>query len=315
MRRRIVSLLPSATEILCALGARDDLVGRSHECDYPPGVEALPVCTEPKVAVDGNSETLHASVTSVLANDISVYRVHTDLLRELAPTHIVTQVQCDVCAVSLHDVEAGIAAWTGTERPHLAALNPTSLDAIYGDIRRVGAAIDEREAAERLVTSMQARLAAVAHQTRGIQRPRVATIEWISPLMAAGNWMPELVEIAGGINLFGKAGQHSPWLEWDALLGADPDVIVIMPCGFSIERSISDLPLLTTRPGWNMLTAVRSGRVYVTDGNQFFNRPGPRIADSAEILVELLHEESHRVLEQWKGFRVDAASPSQQWGV
>jgi iron complex transport system substrate-binding protein len=307
MRRRIVSLLPSATEIVCALGARGDLVGRSHECDYPSHVVALPICTSPKIRVDGNSEEIHTSVTSVVHTEISVYNVHADVLRDLAPTHIVTQVQCDVCAVSLRDVEASIARWSDG-RCQIVALNPTSLDGIYSDIRRVGGAIGEREAAERVVASMKSRLAAVADRTRSAPRVRVATIEWISPLMAAGNWIPELVEIAGGVNVFGKAGEHSPWLDWDDLVAANPDVIVLMPCGFSIARTMADLYLLTGRPGWSTL----SGRVYVTDGNQFFNRPGPRIADSAEILAELLHEKDDRLLEQWKGFRVDAASSAYQ---
>ena len=290
MTRRIVSLLPSATEIVCALGAATDLVGRSHECDYPIEVASLPVCTEPKVRVDGHSDEIHASVTAVVQNDISVYRVQADVLRDLAPTHIVTQIQCDVCAVSLRDVEASIADWSGTPPPSIVPLNPASLEAIYDDIRRVGDAIGENEAAEGLIASMQQRLAEVARRTRSApSRPRVATIEWISPLMAAGNWVPELVQIAGGTNVFGKAGEHSPWLDWDSLVAADPDVIVVMPCGFSIERSLADMHLLTGRAGWKTLSAVRADRVFVTDGNQFFNRPGPRIAESAEILAELLH--------------------------
>lgn len=295
MTRRIVSLLPSATEIVNALGAGADLVGRSHECDYPVEVVSLPVCTEPKKRIDGDSEQIHASVTAIVQNDISVYRVHTDVLRELAPTHIVTQVQCDVCAVSLRDVEASIADWSGTMSPAIVPLNPATLEAIYDDIRRVGHAISESAAAEDRIASMQQRLSDIARRTRSaLSPPRVATIEWISPLMTAGNWVPQLVEIAGGTNVFGRAGEHSPWLDWESLVTADPDVIVIMPCGFSIDRSLSDMHLLTGRVGWRMLSAVRTGRVFITDGNQFFNRPGPRIVESAEILAELLHPASLR---------------------
>jgi iron complex transport system substrate-binding protein len=283
MSRRIVSLLPSATEIVCALGAESELVGRSHECDFPRAVTHLPVCTEPKVRVDGNSEQIHASVTEILRNDISVYRVHSDLLRELRPDVIVTQVQCDVCAVSLRDVEASIADWMGIAAPRIVALNPATIEGICGDIKGVAAAIgrDSRH----VVSSIHERMEAIACRARTASSfPRVATIEWISPLMAAGNWIPEMIELAGGENLFGRAGEHSPWIAPDAFAEAQPDAIVVFPCGFSIERALTDLPLLDAR-------AMRTGNVFVADGNQFFNRPGPRIVESLEILAEILHPE------------------------
>lgn len=292
MSDRIVSLLPSATEIVCALGARSRLVGRSHECDFPNDVGALPVCTEAKIRVDGDSETIHGDVTAILERDISVYRVHSDVLRELQPAVIVTQVQCDVCAVSLRDVEAAIADWL--EHPaKIVALNPATLDNVWADIASVANAIDKGDVGIRLADSLRRRIDAIAQRARSLaSRPRVATIEWISPLMAAGNWMPELIELAGGVSLFGRRGEHSPWIEWDDLVTSDPDVIVILPCGFSIERSQGDMHFLTDRPEWHDLRAVRSRNVYIADGNQYFNRPGPRLAESLEILTEIFHPET-----------------------
>jgi iron complex transport system substrate-binding protein len=309
---RIVSLLPSATEIVCALGGRDDLVGRSHECDFPASVARLPVCTEPKVRLDGDSNEIHASVTEILRNDISVYRVHADLLRELRPDVIVTQVQCDVCAVSLRDVEASIADWMNIQPPRIVALNPATISGIYEDVCAVARAIgrDGRE----LISTMRGRIDAIARRARAAaSRPRVATVEWISPLMAAGNWVPELIELAGGENLFGRAGEHSPWIDLEELAHADPDVIVMFPCGFSIDRTLADMPLLTSQPVWRKLRAVRRGYVFIADGNQYFNRPGPRIVESLEILAEILHDETtadDSLVEQRQGFRVVAAPAS-----
>ena len=285
---RIVSLLPSATEIVCALGAGDELVGRSHECDFPVAIADLPVCTEPKVRVDGNSDEIHASVTEILRSDISVYRVHADLLRELRPDVIVTQVQCDVCAVSLRDVEASIAGWMGTDAPRIVALNPSTIAGVLDDIAAVGRAIDRPS--RDVISAIDERISDIARRARGeSSRPRVATVEWISPLMSAGNWIPELIDLAGGENLFGRAGEHSPRIDLETFARADPDVIVIFPCGFSIDRAMADLPLLASQPVWRDLRAVRRGDVFIADGNQFFNRPGPRIVESLEIFAEILH--------------------------
>jgi iron complex transport system substrate-binding protein len=291
MTRRILSLLPSATEIIAALGARDELVGRSHECDFPASVVRLPICTAPKVSVDGTSEEIHASVTAVLERDLSVYRVEAEVVRDLQPDVIVTQVQCDVCAVSLRDVEALLAAWLGVDVPRIVALNPSTLESIFTDIAKVAGAIGRDPC--HLLRSMRERIDTIADRARRAEtRPSVATVEWISPLMTAGNWMPELVDLAGGTNLLGKAGEHSPWVEMDELVTADPDVIVVSPCGFSIERSLDELPVLMQNNTWHSLRAVRNGRVFVADGNQFFNRPGPRIVESLEILGEILHPET-----------------------
>ena len=290
-RVRVVSLLPSATEIVAALGFADTLVGRSHECDYPQEVEDLPVCTEPKVDPRGSSEEIHRSVSALLAQTLSVYRVDAGRLRELEPTHLVTQVQCEVCAVSLEEVESALADWT-EKRPRLTALNPASLADVFDDIARVAAALGAPERGARLVGRLQERMQGIAAMAAGLPRPRVATIEWLSPLMASGNWMPELVEMAGGENVFGTAGAHSSWLSWHTLREADPDVIVVFPCGFPLERVEREIGLLSSLPGWSELTSVRNGRVYLAEANQYFNRPGPRLVETLEILAEILHPEA-----------------------
>jgi iron complex transport system substrate-binding protein len=288
--RRIVSLIASATEIVCALGLRDRLVGRSHECDYPPDVLQLPALTEPKFKVEGTSAEIDQRVRAIVRDGLSVYRVDGEALNGLAPDVIVTQDHCEVCAVSLSDVEAATCTWTG--RPvEIVSLKPNSMADVYADVARVAGALGAKAAGEALVGDMQRRLDAVRAQVAGRARPRVAFVEWVEPLMAGGNWMPELIEIAGGHNLFGEAGKHSDWMQWDALAAADPDAIVVAPCGYGLERCLQELPLLEAKPGWAGLSAVRNGRVTFADGNAYFNRPGPRLADSAELLAQMLHPE------------------------
>ena len=291
---RVISLIASATEIVCALGLEHVLVGRSHECDYPPSVAALPVCTEPRFEVSGSSREIDESVRSLLRQSqvddaLSVYRVHSDVLRELQPSHIVTQAQCEVCAVSLKDVERAVAQIAGCEAK-IISLHPNSLSDIWEDIGRVAVGLEVAREGRRLVESLRQRMRKIREKTLSLDaRPTVACIEWADPLMAAGNWTPELIEMAGGRNLFGIAGRHSPGMTFEHLIGQDPDVIVMAPCGFSLERTRQDLPLLTAQPGWEGLKAVREGRVYLADGNQYFNRPGPRVAETLEILAEILH--------------------------
>jgi iron complex transport system substrate-binding protein len=288
--RRIVSLIASATEIVCGLGARDRLVGRSHECDYPVDVLQLPALTAPKFKVEGTSAEIDERVRAIVRDGLSVYRVDGEALAALTPDVIITQDHCEVCAVSLSDVEAATCTWTG--RPvEIVSLRPDSLADVYADIGRVARALGTTEAGDTLVRELQRRLGAVGARVAGRARPRVAFIEWVEPLMAGGNWMPELIEIAGGHNLFGEAGKHSDWMQWGELIAADPEVIVVGPCGYGLERCLQELPLLQAKPGWASLAAVRHGRVFFADGNAYFNRPGPRLADSAEMLAEMLHAE------------------------
>ena len=285
---RIVSLIASATEIVCALGGREWLVGRSHECDFPADVAALPQLTAPKFKVEGSSAEIDRRVQAIVRDGLSVYRVDGDALKALAPDVIVTQDHCEVCAVSLSDVEAATCTWTG-QPVSIVSLKPDSTADTYADIRRVAGALGVPAAGEDLVGRMRECIDAVRAQVAGRPRPRVAFIEWVEPLMAGGNWMPELIDAAGGHNLFGAAGKHSDWMQWDDLVAVDPDVIVVAPCGYGLERCLEELPLLEAKSGWARLQAVRNGRVYFADGNAYFNRPGPRLADSAEMLAEMLH--------------------------
>ena len=215
-----------------------------------------------------------------MRDGLSVYRVDGEALKALEPDVIVTQDHCQVCAVSLSDVEAATCTWTG--RPvEILSLKPDSLADVYADIRRVAAGLGVEAAGEALVRDMQERLAAVSARVAGRPRPRVAFIEWVEPMMAGGNWMPELIEAAGGDNLFGEAGKHSGWMQWGELVAADPEVIVVAPCGYDLKRCLEERVLLEAKPGWKDIAAVRNARVYFADGNAYFNRPGPRLADSS----------------------------------
>ncbi|HUY39665.1 MAG TPA: cobalamin-binding protein [Candidatus Binataceae bacterium] len=300
---RIVTLLPSATEIVCALGFENDLVGRSHECDYPPAVAKLPALTEPKFKVEGTSAEIDQRVKQIVGAALSVYRVDAVRLRELRPDVIVTQSQCEVCAVSERDVEAAVAQWLGTQ-PRIVSLAPYALADVFTDIKRVATALGAVERGDTLVAQMRTQMDAVAARAGALAtRPSFACIEWIEPMMSAGNWMPELAAMAGGENLFGRAGEHSPWMKFEELAAADPEVIMISPCGFDIPRTLTELPTLTRDPRWNMLRAVRERRAFIADGNQYFNRPGPRLVESLEILAELLHPEAFRFGHENAGWR------------
>lgn len=288
---RIVSLLPSTTEIVHALGFGDDLVGRSHECDHPPGVEALPVVTEPKVWLGGDSAAIDRQVREVLEQALSVYKVDTDVLRDLAPDVVLTQSQCEVCAVSADDVQQAVNDHLDGNA-EVVALEPNALADVLDDIRRVATALGVPDRGDHLATSMSQRIAAIGERTVGLPRRRVVTLEWIDPPMAAGNWMPELLAAAGGQELFGRAGQHSPWLDWDAVAAADPDAIIVLPCGFDLDRTREEAKALTKLPGWAHLRAVREGRTALVDGHRFFNRPGPRLVESTQILAEILQPEA-----------------------
>lgn len=294
---RVVSLIASATEIVCGLGRREWLVGRSHECDFPPEVARLPALTAPKFSIEGGSAEIDARVRRIVRDGLAVYGVDAEALRALRPDVILTQDHCDVCAVSLADVEAATCTWTG--RPvGIVSLRPDALADAYADIRRVAQALELPDAGDALVHAMQGRIAAVGARAAGRPRPRVAFIEWVEPPMAGGNWMPELIEAAGGTNVLGSAGKRSDWMQWQELVAADPDAIVVAPCGYGLARCLEEVPLLEAKPGWSELTAVRQARVYLADGNAYFNRPGPRLADTVEILAEMLHPAVARPLHE-----------------
>lgn len=285
---RVVSLLPSATEIAVALGVGDRLLGRSHECDFPPFVKELPVLTSTKLEKGLTSLEIDRRVQEIVRQGLSVYEVDTQRLRALKPDVILTQSQCAVCAVTPNDLEEALAEWVGAA-PTLLSLAPDDLSDVWGDIARVAAAVGREDEGASVVAHLRSRLDALEARARSRgRRPSVAAIEWIEPLMAAGNWVPELVRIAGGEPLFAAPGQHSPWLDWQTLIDADPDIVVLMPCGYRVPQTLAEMPTLTRHAGWRSLRAVRTGNVFVTDGQYFFNRPGPRLVESAEIIADCI---------------------------
>ena len=285
---RVVSLLPSTTEIACALGCEALLVGRSHECDYPLSVARLPSLTEAKLDAGESSRRIDDRVRQLVRDGLSIYRVDAERMRELAPTLILTQDQCEVCAASLDDVEEALRDWIGA-RPRIVSLRPKTLEDVWRDIETVASALGVARRGREVGEEARRRVSQLATAPRDESlRPRVAVVEWIDPLMGAGNWMPELVTLAGGRHLFGEIGAHSPGLAWEVLRAADPDVIIVVPCGFDLARTRAEMGPLLAQPGWSELSAVRDERVFLADGNQFFNRPGPRLIESLAILSEIL---------------------------
>lgn len=290
--KRVVSLIASATEIVCALDCADQLVGVSHECDYPGDIVNLPRCTEPKFAVDGLSCEIDSRIKSILRDGLSVYRVFPEILDELKPDLVITQAQCEVCAVSLRDVEEALQS-TIDSQPEVLSLEPHNLEDIWESITQVGAALGVPDRAEALLHNLKERIGAIARDANAIsEKPTVACVEWIDPLMTAGNWMPELVKMAGGLNLFGEPGAHSPWLNWEDFVNADPDVILVFPCGWDKDKAREEMHALESKGDWHDLDAVRKKQVYLIDGNHYCNRPGPRLVDTLEILAEIIHPEA-----------------------
>ncbi len=295
---RLVSLLASATEMIAALGCLDQLVGRSHECDYPPQVLSLPVVSTVQIDINTGSAQIDAQIKQLAQNRptpqdaalkaLSIYAIDIALLQTLRPDVIFTQTQCEVCAVSERDVMQAVQHLTGLQ-PRVVSLVPHQLSDVWEDILRVGRALECYELAQTLVQGYQQRLDHLSIITAHLgAKPRVTVLEWLDPLMAAGNWTPELVAYAGGENVFGEIGLHSPWLSWEELQAADPDVLVLSPCGFTLDRAMVDIPLLQRHPAWQSLRAVQAGRVYAIDGNQYLNRSGPRLVESAELLAHAL---------------------------
>jgi iron complex transport system substrate-binding protein len=285
---RVVSLLPSATEIVCALGAGSSLVGVSHECDHPSQVRGLPSVTRAKLDAGGTSAAIDRSVRRLVEHGLGVYEIDAARLAALRPDVIVTQNQCDVCAVSYAEVEAAARDVLGAGVV-IVSLAPRRLADVWRDVQRVAAALDRVAAGRDLVTQAEARLASLVARVGGRARPTVACIEWLDPLMMAANWTPELVEIAGGVYPFADAGTDSTRIGWDVVARARPDVVVLMPCGFPVAQTRRELDVLRARAEWRGLPAVEAGRAWIVDGNAYFNRPGPRVVESAEILAGLLH--------------------------
>jgi len=284
---RIASLLASGTELVCALGLGERLVARSHECDFPAWVKRLPAVSHPTFDVAGPSGDIDARVRERLRAGLPLYAIDEALLTSLAPDVIVTQTHCEVCAVSPSDLAHGTSP--KLERRQVVALETGTVEGILDGFEAVAGVLGAADAGRALVAAIRARLAALAERTGALPRPTVACLEWIDPLFAMGNWGPELVALAGGTCALGVAGAHSTTLPWPALRAADPDIIVVAPCGFGVERTLAEMPALVAHPDWSALAAVRAGRVYVADGNLYFNRSGPLLFDTPEILAEILH--------------------------
>ena len=286
---RIVSLLPSATEIIDCLGLTEALVGRSHECDYPPSVKDLPICTEARLDSNKKSGEIDADMQTLRQEALSIYKIKIDVLEQLQPTHIVTQDQCDVCAVNFAEVEKAIAKLIYSH-PQVISLQPSVLNEVWKDIKRVAQILGVE--AKSVLNKLQGRINALTLKVKDLpddSLPTVVALEWIEPLMGAGNWIPELIENAGGKALLTVKGEHSPYLSWESLIDVNPEVIVIMPCGFNLERTEQESQGMRKHPDWKILKAVKNDLVFIVDGNAYFNRPGPRLVDSAEILAEIFH--------------------------
>jgi iron complex transport system substrate-binding protein len=285
---KIVTLLPSATEHVAALGYADAIVGRSHECDFPPGVKEAKVLTIPRIDSSLPSGEIDRSVREALRDVLTVYELDVDALEELDPDIIVTQDLCDVCAVDFDDVSKAVEE-LGLDA-EIVRLHPTKLGDIRRDLLSVAAVIGDMEAGEKAVAEMEERYRAIRSSVAPREStPRTLTIEWIDPVMIGGTWMPEMIEMCGGQCLATKPGDHAPTLDFDALKALDPEVVLIKPCGFDLERTRQEKATVKALLDEMPWTAVDNARVYVADGNAYFNRSGPRIVDSAEILAACIH--------------------------
>ncbi|PWN07230.1 cobalamin-binding protein [Rhodohalobacter mucosus] len=285
----IVSLLPSVTEIVCSLGLRNALVGRSHECDFPEDVLSLPAVTKTSYPEQRSGRETDQTVREIVSSGLSPFEADPDLLRRLEPDIIITQDHCEVCAISIDRLKAETKSYLENADVDLLSVSPSSLQEIMDSITDIGHVLNVPDRAANLVTELSERLNIIRQTVQGEPEKSAVTLEWISPLMTAGNWVPELIEIAGGDDLIGIPGDHSPWIDFDAVRESDPDYLLIMPCGYSIQDTMNEFEALERTDGWVDLKAVREQQVYLLDGSQFFNRPGPRIYDSARILAEIFH--------------------------
>jgi len=291
--QRIASLLASATEILYGLGVGDRVVAVSHECDFPAEANDKPRVTRTNVAHRASSSEIDREVRESTASGRALYEVDFPRLAELAPDLIVTQAQCDVCAVRYQDVLDAVDQWESLRGTEIVPLNPMTIADIFADIRRVGQATERQGEAEIYVNALLERVESVRQVGQAIpdaDRPRAACLEWIDPPMLAANWTPGLIELAGGrYPPSTVAGQHSQVTAWEEIVDYDPQVLIIMPCGFDLKRTLAESTGLPRMPGWHETSAARAERVYAVDGNAYFNRSGPRIVDSLEILAHLIH--------------------------
>jgi iron complex transport system substrate-binding protein len=286
---RICSLLPSATEVIALLGLDDALVGISHECDYPPSVKSVPVMVEPMISPHGlTSADIDRQVGQLVASGQRLYRLKDDLLRQAQPDLILSQDLCHVCAVTpdqLHD-----ALCSMPRQPTILTLNPNTVHDVIDDVVRIGDAAGRSAEGHRLATQLRDRLAAIQTRVQDIShRPRVVCIEWLSPLYVAGHWVPEMVQLAGGQDVLAQPGNPSRVVTWDEVLGAAPDILIVMPCGFSVERTHTEMFKMMQQPGQWRLSPALTAHTYLVDASSYFSRPGPRLIDGIELLAAILH--------------------------
>lgn len=285
---RIASLLPSATEIVCALGLADQLVGISHECDYPPAVANLPVLTRSSIDATASSRTIHQQVAAQVSRGLSLYTVDEERLQQLAPDLIVTQDTCRVCAVSLADVQRAASDLVG-HPAQVISLAPQTLEQVFAGFAEIATAAGVPERAGPTVAGLRARLDTLVARVAGRPRPRVLGLEWLDPPMPIGHWSPELIHWAGGAAVGSVPDQPTHAMTWETVAELDPEIILVMPCGFKVGQTARELPALLAQPAIAATQAARTGRVHVIDGNTYFNRPGPRLVEGAEIAAALIH--------------------------
>lgn len=300
---RIVSLLPSATEVVTAIGLGSQLVGRSHECDYPPGLEAIPVVTRPRIGPAKSSRGLHRNISKLITKALSVFEVDAERLQALRPDVILTQHQCAACAVTEDDLATALAKWTGAT-PRIVSLAPSTLEEVWASFGTIGEALDHGWAGRELAEHARERVSIIGERAPDLAtRPTVAAVEWLDPPMIAGNWVPDLITTAGGMPVLATSGQHSEFTALKDIAAADPEMMVLMPCGFDLARTESEAPAFLARKTIARMRAVREGHVWAADGNAYFNRPGPRLVTSIEILSEILHPEAFNFGHQGASWR------------
>jgi iron complex transport system substrate-binding protein len=288
--KKIVTLIPSATEIVAFLGKKDLIVGRSHECDYPKDLNQIIKLTSAKINVEGRSGEIHKQINTILENSLSVYKVDVKELKKLEPDLVITQAHCEVCAVSLAEVEEIVSKHL-SEKTKIISLQPNTLGEVFDDIKKVAIGLNlDKVTIEGLIKPLKERVQNIQIKSSKQKQRTVACVEWIDPLMAAGNWIPELVKISGGEDIFGKSGKDSHWINFDEIKSYDPEIIIFLPCGYDIEKTRDEVEnLFINEKKWSNLKAFKDKEIFVVDGNQFFNRPGPRLVESLEIFAEIIH--------------------------
>ena len=307
---KIISLIPSGTEIVCALGLQKNIMGRSHECDFPHDIQQIPICTKSHIDSSADSKKIDEQVRYRLINYLSIYELDMNLISQLNPNIIITQSQCNICAIDSEEVKKNVASIISfSEKVKLVNLEANDLETIFDDIQRIANALEISSKGFSLITHMKNEIFNLNSKIHPLfNKPKIACIEWIDPLMAAGNWVPSLVELAGGENLFSIKGRPSSWLKAEKLISADPDIIIVMACGFNIERTIKELNTFLKKKEFDNLKAIRNKQFFVTDANHFFIRPGPRMVDSLKILCEIIHPEkfhpTYKGLE-WQNYAAD----------